>query len=361
MFPAPGSAPGPNSRVRLFFLFTPLILAALSACSRPTEPETEEYPGTYAGYAVLRVKDGRLERWNPEPLAPREGIPASTAFYAATAAALDARSAVLAVNRAGMVRVRIDPGALRYRLEDLGSGEEFPGRSVGSLFVRENRVFCLLYRDFVFEREPPRNPPSILLALDIADPAGILRPHDLGPDGGDIFAVFPLSEGRWALHLRKDVPEGTESSFRLFDPRSGAFLPLERRDFEKLLSPRPLSAAPDSLRRAALLLAPEGCPVVVSASLADGGRAAYCFGEGRSEDTVELRGAVTEAGAAVTAWNAVAAVSGPGGQSSFRLPVPVEGAVYRDIVPLEGAVLALWELGVFPNLEESGAVLLPVP
>jgi hypothetical protein len=37
------------------------------------------------------------------------------------------------------------------------------------------------------------------------------------------------------------------------------------------------------------------------------------------------------------------------------------GAVYRDAVPLEGAILAVWEVGVFPNIEESGVVLLPVP
>jgi hypothetical protein len=282
---------------------------------------------------------------------------------AAAIAAIDGNSAVIAVNRGGLTRVRVEPGLRRYRLDRIGSGDEFSGRSVGGLFLREKRIFCLLYRDPVFESARPRDPPSLLLSMDLtADPMR-LDPYDLGlgAEGRDLFALFPMPGEHWILQLRKEVSEGVESAFRSFDPVTGGHKVLERSEFERELTPRPLSSAPEALRRAALLLAPAGCPVVVSASLEDGSRAAYSFGDGRSEDTVELRGAVTGAGAVLVAWNAVAASAREGSESAFRLPVPMEGAVYRDAVPLEGAVLALWEVGIFPNIEESGAVLLPLP
>jgi hypothetical protein len=281
----------------------------------------------------------------------------------AAAAAVDGRTAALALNRTGLVILRIDPERLRYRIDSLESGTEFDGRTVGGLFLRDGTLYCTLYRDPHFETRPSRDPPSVLLEADPGNPTSGLKPFDLGlgGEGAGLFALFPQPDGTWALQFRRPVEDGFESTFRRYDPASGSSLVLSRGVFEGLLAPRLLTSAPDTLRGAALALAPEGAPVVVTASLADGSRGAYVFGEGPEEDTVELRGAVTASGAALVAWNAVAAVARDGGAAALRLPVPMPGAVYRDAVPLEGAILAVWEVGVFPNIEESGVVLLPVP
>lgn len=341
------------------------VLLAASGCSRRPAPEEAPapYPESYAGGAVLRLAGGGLTILEPGAVSVPPGLPAGTAPAVAALAAVDGRTAVLALNRTGLAVLRIDPERRRYRIEALGSGDEFPGRSVGGLFLRDGILYCLLYRDPLFETEAPRDPPSVLVAVDPENPASGPRPFDLGlgGEGAGLFALFPQPDGSWALQLRRPVEDGFESSFRSYDPSSGAARTLSRGEFEELLAPRLLSSAPDALRRAALALAPEGVPVVVSASLADGSRGAFFFGDGPSEDTVELRGADTASGAAVVAWNAVAATAREGSETSLHLPVPMPGAVYRDAVPLEGAVLAVWEVGVFPNIEESGVVLLPVP
>ncbi len=338
---------------------------AFAGCARRAA-QPEEYPESYAEGAILRLSGGSLS-----PLvtaapgnAAEEGVPAGVApVVAAAAAAADGRSAFLALNRTGLAVLRIDPERRRYRIDPVDAGNQFPGRSVGGLFLRGGTLYCLLYRDPLFETQPPRDPPSLLLAADLENPVPEARPFDLGLGGagGNLFALFPRSDGSWALQLRREVPEGFEISFHSYDPTSGAVRVLARGEFERMLAPRPLTSAPDSLRRAARVLAPEGFPVTVSASLADGTRASFTFGDGPPEDTVELRGAVTESGTVLVAWNAVAAVAREGSEASFRLPVPMPGAVYRDAVPLAGAVLAIWEVGVFPNVEESGVVLLPAP
>lgn len=349
------------SRIASCSFFVCLIV---TSCARnPAPPIEEEYSGSYSEGAVFIVRNGCLEPLGSSPIPEWEGLPASVAPDAAAVVAPDGRSAFVAVNRGGLTKVVIDPAARRYRLEKVGAAEEFPGRSVGGLFRRGGDVFCLLYRDSLFETEAPRDSPALLLYLNTAEQAPVLKPYDLnlGEESKDLFALFPLTDGSWMLQLRRDVPRGVESEFRSFNPEAGALNPLDRSTFERNLTPRPMASAPAALRGAALLLAPEGCPVVVSASLADGSRSAFTFGDGKPEDSVELRGAVTEAGTALVSWNAVGAVVRNDTERAFRLPLPVEGAVYRDIVPLEGAVLALWEVGVFPNVEESGAVLFPTP
>ena len=347
-----------------------LCLAACLAsagCSRRALPEPpEEYPGSYAEGAILRLSGGSLVPLEPAAPgnAPKEGVPAGVApVVAAAAAAADGRSAFLALNRIGLAVLRIDPERRRYRIDSMDTGDQFAGRSVGGLFLQNGILYCLLYRDPLFETQAPRDPPSVLLAADLENPVPAARPFDLGlkPEVGGLFALFPRPDGFWALQLRREVPEGFESSFLSYDPSSGAVRGLPRGEFEKMLAPRLLSSAPESLRRAARTLAPEGFPVLVSASLANGSRTAYSFGDGAPEDTVELRGAVTDSGTALVAWNAVAAVAREKAETSFRLPLPMPGAVYRDAVPLAGAILAIWELGVFPNVEESGVVLLPAP
>ncbi|NLJ46139.1 MAG: hypothetical protein GX430_06225 [Treponema sp.] len=337
---------------------------AAVACSRgPASEPPEDFPESYAPGAVLRLFEGRLSSLPPDAAPGSPGLPSGIAPAVAAAAAVDGRTAALALNRVGLVLVRIDPERRRFRIEALDSGDPFDGRSVGGLFVRDGTLYCLLYRDPLFETRPPRDPPSVLLAWDPRDPESRPKPFDLGlgSENGGLFALFPRSDGSWALQFRKPAGEGFESSFRMYSPASGSFRPLTRGEFEQALSPRLLSLAPDALRRAARLLAPEGVPVIVSAALADGSREAYVFGEGPPEDTVELRGAAAPAGAALVSWNAVAATARDGTEAAFRLPVPMPGAVYRDIVPLEGAILAVWEVGVFPDIEESGVVLLPAP
>ncbi len=340
------------------------VLLTASGCSRRPAPEpAEEYPESYAGGAVLRLSGGNLAALETGAASVPPGLPSGVAPAVAALAAVDGRTAALALNRTGLVILRIDPERKRFRIDPLESGDEFDGRTVGGLFLREGTLYCTLYRDPHFETRPPRDPPSVLLAADPDDPASRPRPFDLGlgGEGSGLFALFPQPDGSWALQFRRPVEDGFESTFRRFDPASGSSLALSRGVFEGLLAPRLLASAPDTLRGAALALAPEGVPVVVTASLADGSRGAYVFGEGPEEDTVELRGAVSASGAALVSWNAVAAAVLDGKASALRLPVPMPGAVYRDAVPLEGAILAVWEVGVFPNIEESGVVLLPVP
>jgi hypothetical protein len=362
MFYAPSSTHGLDRRIGSVFSLCIAFLAVASSCGRKYIPEVE-YPASYAEGAIFSVRDGAIAPRATGPSPVGDGLPAAIAPSIAAVAAVDGKSAYLAVNRIGLERLSIESASRKYKLERVGTNAEFLGRSVGGLFLRDSRVYCLLYRDPVFETIPPREPPALLLSLSTADKNPPLAPLDLGlgEAGKGLFAVFPLAKGTWMLQLRQAVPKGVESEFRSFDPATGAVSPLARSEFEQNLAPRPLSQAPESLRRAALLLAPEGYPVIVSASLPGGVRAAFSFGEGKTEDTVELRGAVTEAGAVLIAWNAVAAVAREGSQTAFRLPVPAPGAVYRDAVPLDGAILALWEIGVFPNIEESGAVLLPAP
>lgn len=346
--------------------FRPLAIAALvllcaSSCAR--KADQAEYPVSFAEGAILTVRDGALAPRTPGPSPEGEGFPATIAPAVAAVTAVDGRSAYIAVNRRGLDRIAIDPVSKKYRLERVESGNEFQGRSVGGLFRRDGRVYCLLYRDPVFETSPPRDPPALLVSLPVNGKEPTLAPFrfNLGEAEREIFSVFPLEEGRWMLQTRRERSGRVESEFRSFDPDSGAVSALAREEFERNLAPRPLGQAPESLGRAARLLAPEGCPVIVSASLPGGERAAFSFGSGNPEDTVELRGAATEWGAVLIAWNAVVAVVREGSETAFRLPVPAAGAVYRDAVPLENAVLALWEIGVFPNIEESGAVLLPAP
>lgn len=340
-----------------------LCLAAAGCTRRPGPEAVEEYPESYAQGAVLRLSEGRLASLQAGAVSAPPGLPAGVAPAVAAAAAIDGRTAALALNRVGLALIRIDPERRRFRIDPLESGDEFAGRTVGGLFLREGTLYCTLYRDPHFETLPPRDPPSVLLEANPGNPVSPARPFDLGlgAEGAGLFALFPQPDGSWALQFRRAVEDGFESSFRRYDPASGSSLALSRAVFEGLLAPRLLSSAPDTLRRAARALAPEGAPVVVSASLADGSRGAYVFGDGPAEDTVELRGAVSVSGAALVSWNAVAATAREGSETSLRLPEPMPGAVYRDAVPLEGAILAVWEVGVFPNIEESGVVLLPVP
>lgn len=344
-----------------------LCLAALclaAGCARRADPEpVEEFPESFAQGAVLGLSGGRLAALPAGAVSVPPGLPSGVAPAVAAVAAVDGRTAALALNRTGLVLLRIDPERRRYRIDPLESGEEFEGRTVGGLFLREGTLYCTLYRDPHFETRPPRDPPSVLVAADPGNPASPARPFELGlgAEGSGLFALFPQPDGSWALQFRRAVEDGFESTFRRYDPASGSSLALSRSVFEGLLAPRLLASAPDTLCRAALALAPEGAPAVVSASLADGSRGAYLFGDGPEEETVELRGAVSVSGAALVSWNAVAAVVREGSETALRLPVPMPGAVYRDAVPLEGAILAVWEVGIFPNIEESGIVLLPVP
>lgn len=349
------------------YAFRPLAIAALvllcaASCARKSD-QAAEYPESFAEGAILTVRDGALVPRTPGPSPEGSGLPATIAPAAAAVTAADGRSAYIAVNRKGLDRIAIDPVSKRYRLERVDSGNEFQGRSVGGLFRRDGRVYCLLYRDPVFETAPPRDPPALLVSLPANGKEPTLAPFrfNLGEAERELFSVFPLAKGRWMLQTRRELSGRVESEFRSFDPDSGAVLALAREEFERNLAPRPLGEAPEGLGRAARLLAPEGCPVIVSASLPNGARAAFSFGSGNPEDIVELRGAATEWGTVLIAWNAVAAVVREGSETAFRLPIPAPGAVYRDAVPLENAVLALWEIGVFPNIEESGAVLLPAP
>ncbi len=369
MAPAPRSTSNPDLPSRSGFdrraavLLCAVLLSAASCTRRPAPEVPEPYPESFARGAVLRLAGSGLAAPEPGAVSVPPGLPAGVAPSVAALAAVDGRTAVLALNRTGLAVLRIDPENRRYRIEPLGTGEEFAGRTVGGLFVRDGRAFCLLYRDPLFETLPPRDPPSILLEADPGNPGAVSRPFDLGlgPEAAGLFALFPQPDGSWSLQLRVPVKDGFESSFRRFEPGSGAVRALSRQEFEETLTPRLLSTAPDVLRRAARALAPEGCPALVSVSLPDGSRGAFAFGEGDPEETVELRGAVTDRGAALVAWNAVAVTAREDGESAFRLPSPMPGAVYRDAVPLEGAVLAAWEVGVFPNIEESGVVLLPAP
>ena len=351
----------------IFPRLSALILAAClvaAGCTRKAGTDaSEEYHGSFAEGAVLRLTGGSLAPLAAGNAPAGPGLPAGIATAVSVAAGLEPRSAVLAINRTGLLLLEIDPVRRLFRVGRLGSGDEFAGRSVGGLFRQGGRLYCLLYRDPLFETLPARVPPSALLVVDPKARVPELRLTDLGlgSEAGALFALYPRSDGSWMFQLRRDIPEGFESSFHSYEPESGAVRPVARSDFEAALTPRPLSTAPESLKRAALALAPEGYPVMVSVSLPDGSRAAFAFGVGNSADTVELRGAVTEDGAALVSWNAVAAVARSGAESAFHLPVPVPGAVYRDALPLEGALLAIWEVGNFPDIEDSGIVLLPVP
>ncbi|HSV55988.1 MAG TPA: hypothetical protein VLH39_02635 [Magnetospirillaceae bacterium] len=341
------------------------MASGLTGCSKPeAPPPPHAYPASFAQGSILRVAQGGLVHAEPGNAPQGPGAPYGTATAVTAVVALDGRTVVLALNRIGLVLLRVNPELRRYRLYPASAAAEFAGRSVGAFFHRGGELFCLLFRDPVFETEPARYPPAVLLAAPVSTlPEGV-HPRDLrlGHKGGDLFALFPTQDGSWILHLRREVPEGFVSSFLAYAPESGTSATLDRSGFEKALAPRPLAQAPESIRRAALALTPKGVPAVVSVSLADGSRAVYVFGDGKPEDTVELRGAASENGAVLVAWNAVAAWAREGSEVfAFRLPVPVQGAVYRDAVPLSGAVLAVWEAGDFPNVVDSGVVLLPTP
>lgn len=371
-----------------------------AACSRPGPEADAAGPEGFAvpagGSIVLVVgEDGSFSLAGAPIDGPNAGARSDSSAAAPPAPAAQPRpfpvavapsaiqsfgsEAILAVNRKGLYRLRIDgpkdpsgaaapagsdsrgaAGTARMaRIEPIAAASgEFAGRTVSGSWARDGAYYVLLYRHPVWETEAARSPPSAVIRA-IGDAAGIAD----DPVGPDAYAVYPRSARSWLIQTRSEDGDRIVTSYAGYDPSSRASVPLSRKEFERQAQPEPLSTAPAPLSAAAAALSG---PLLVEAKMPDGSRRAYVRGDpGEAAPAwcqiVEKVGGAGMAVLAADDWRIAVAVTLEGGGTSaitFRQGPPSQDARVRDAALAGGLVVLAWEDDLFPDVGAGGIVLI---
>jgi hypothetical protein len=277
--------------------------------------------------------------------------------------------AIIALNRVGLKELTVVHGnadatgpdtAWRAVIRHVAGAEtEFAGRTVSSSWARDGQAYFLLFRHPVYELDAPRSPPSVVIQAAAAG-AGIKEPGL----GSNAYAVFPVSPEAWLVQRRYETEDRIITEYATIDPASGTEKALSRAACEKLASPLPLTAAPESIRAAADTLAG---PLLIEARLPDGSRKTYVRGDPGEAAPAWGHDLVSSDGISVSLivtddWRIALArfVSGGYTVSVMNPAPPFTEARVRDAVMVNGAIVIAWEEAIFPDIGYCGlAVLKP--
>lgn len=342
-----------------------------SACGRGAPP-VQPRAGIVlpqAGQLVLELgDDGALvpiAQSLQKPSSQDQSSPHAPFAMARAVAAIQPRAdeGILAINRVGLVRLRIarhtEPTEARLVLQPLPQADgEFAGRTVGSAWGRDGEAYFLLYHHPIFEAAPTRSPPSVVVAAT-ADGA---RVSDMIP-GTSAYAVFPVSADGWLVQYRSDDGQRVTTSYARLNAATGKATPLGQLAFEKDASPLPLSAAPPSLAAAAAALSG---PLLIEARLPDGTRRTYLRGDPAeaSPAWAQVTGSENAPLAALLVtddWRfsvVPVRVSGMEPAKTGGYAAPGSDARVRDAAIINGAVVIVWEEDLFPDIGASGIMVV---
>lgn len=344
----------------------------LSSCGRATAP-VKPRPGFVvplnSPLVLVLADDGTLvpiSQSQEKPTSPNQGRPHAPFAMARAVAALQPRAdeGILAINRVGLVRLRVErhqqPAEARLVLQPLPQTDgEFAGRTVGSAWGRDGEAFFLLYHHPIFEAAPPRSPPSAVVAAT-ADGARIV---DTIP-GTTAYAVFPVSSDGWLVQYRSDDGQRVTTSYARLNAATGAVVPLGQLAFEKDASPLPLSSAPPSLAVAAAGLSG---PLLMEARLPDGTRRTYLRGDPAEASPAWAQVTGPKDGPVVALlvtddWRfsvvPAQAATGTAAAMTSRYEAPLSEARVRDAAIINGAVVIVWEEDMFPDIGASGIMVI---
>ena len=344
----------------------------LSACGRSVPP-VEPRAGLVIpqpGPLVLRLgDDGTLVPMalgEEKRASQDQGRPHAPFAMARAVAAIQPRAdeGILAINRSGLVRLRVErhhePAEARLLLQPLPQADgEFAGRTVGSTWGRDGEAFFLLYHHPIFEAAPPRSPPSAVVAAT-ADGARIV---DIIP-GTTAYAVYPVAADGWLVQYRSDDGQRVTTSYARLNAATGAVAPLGQLAFEKDASPLPLSSAPASLAAAAAGLTG---PLLIEARLPDGTRRTYLRGDAAeaSPAWAQVTGSNDGPIAALLVtddWRIsvvpAQAATGAAAAMTNRYEAPLSEARVRDAAVVNGAIIIVWEEDMFPDIGASGIMVI---
>ena len=306
---------------------------------------------------VSQLEDKRAKTGQPRPHAPFAMARAVAAIQPL------ADEGILAINRIGLLRVRVErheqPAESRLVALPISQTDgEFSGRTVGSSWAHDGEAFFLLYHHPIFEATQPRTPPSIVLAAS-EDGA---RVADSFP-GSTAYAVFPVLADAWLAQYRSDDGQRVTTSYALVAASSGSSTPLSQLAFEKQASPLPVASAPPSLRLAAAGLAG---PLLIEARFPDGTRRTYVRGD--PAEASPTWGQVAEPGSGSVAamlvtddWRVSIVPMSTGEPRTARTTLyeaPVPEARVRDAALVGGLIVAVWEEDLFPDIGASGIMVV---
>jgi hypothetical protein len=275
--------------------------------------------------------------------------------------------AIVAVNRVGLKELTVVHGSTGAAVADTpwwavvrrvaGAEAEFAGRTVSSSWSRDGQAYFLLFRHPVYELEAPRSPPSVIILASAAGAA--TKEPGLGADA---YAVFPVSPEAWLVQRRYETEDRVITEYASVDPAAGTEKALSRAAFEKLASPLPLTAAPESIRAAADTLAG---PLLIEARLPGGSRKTYARGDPGEAAPAWGHELVTSDGISVSLlvtddWRIALArfVSGGYTVSAMNPAPPFTEARVRDAVMVNGAIVIAWEEAIFPDIGYCGLAIL---
>ena len=366
--------------------FTAFAGLLLSACGRPKQA-VEKYPFSTEARTDFIVGAGGLsvlDRKAPLPAGP--ALPSPLAPRAACLASLEAKGgpALAVLNRLGLAFIVPDAAGRAFLVRNLPL-QELAGQSAAALWPHstlQGEGFLLeLFHDPFTQNTEPRNPFAPEL-LAVARDGGVRRIDRLGKPDEDLFALFPGPGGKWYAEFRAENALGAVLRYAvLASPDAigaggagaeAAQSPIRRDLFEAALAPRPLSAAPEALRRAAGALGVNldgATQLLIHAFGADG------------TDGYWLSGGLPENAAEAYAWlsgdtrRAVLLLrSGRGSfvrdaspAKDFSLEPPMAGAEFTAATALgtapgeKGFLVAAWELGAFPLVSAAGVTTAPLP
>lgn len=352
-----------------------LAIGGLASCGRG-KPEVQappEFPLILEGQTNLILGGEGLAVLSKDGLVvPSSGLVASQAPRVAALASKGPRDSVLiaALNRYGLAMVEASPDRTAFKLRNIPR-PEFAGRSVAALWSRGPSWLLELYRDpFVTPIQPRSDQDPELLAID--GEAGLRVLPRMGRPGEDLFALYPGPRGRWYAEFRTEQKLGARLRYASLaspvpgpDGRIEGLQDLRRDLFEASLAPRPLSAAPSALRRAAGAL--ETGPILVHA-LGEDGQDGFWLSSGPAEDAREASAWIGsgEDSALILLRSGEGAWAGKDGVKTFRIAPAISGAEYGPVAglfPAEGKsgktiVAAAWIQGQFPGVSASGLSLL---
>lgn len=300
------------------------------------------------------------------------GLQASLAPRVAALSGLGPKSSIIlaALNRRGLGLVEVAPDRSAFKVRTIPR-PEFAGQTVAALWPRGSSWLLELYRDPFVRPGQARSDQDPELATIYPTGELTVLPR-LGQRGEDLFALFPGPRSRWYAEFRIEGALGSRLRYASLDsPEPGPDGKVQglgelRKDlFEASLAPRPLSAAPATLRRAAQAIV--SGPILVRA-LGEDGRDGFWLSSGAAEDAAEAWAwlGLGEDSALVILRSGLGAWATKDGLSSFQLSSALAGAEYGPVVGLFAApggpgrtVLAsAWTLGQFPEVSASGLSLL---
>jgi hypothetical protein len=405
------AASAPVSASAILGALAAVILAAsLGSCAKkPPEVPAPVFPYAADSPRVFYASASGLTEARPAASASQaEGAPATRAPNASVLSS-DGRTIIAAVNgwgiasivanagvdteaKAGAVakndaaaRPKASPESPAYRIVGTPLPSIFAGLTAAGAWPVGGGFLLQLFRDPFTEApsspshvDPPYPLPKTRLAYvgrdGAADPLDPFASE--AASGFELFALLP-SEGKWFAELRKDSPDRADLKFlALGDPPLGLSagqgdgteaaarpVEIERTEFEAALMPKSLASLGgvegDSLRAAIKALG-EG-PWLVKLRSGTGGDSWY-LSAGKAEEAAPVYAWSGPSGTLALRTDGWLASSKAGsGTKLSSLGEAVPGVSFTALASAGELVVAAWETGEFPNIDEAGLVIAPLP